>query len=145
MTLFLEDLTPGRRFASDARVLPPEQVTAFAAEYDPQPFHLDDAAARASLFGERVASGWHTAAFTMRLLVETLPVAGGVIGSGVEVTWPQPTRPGDTLRLDIEVLDARPSASRPRGRVRLHVVTRNQHDAAVQIMVAELVVPARQA
>ena len=144
MLLFLDDLSPGRRFTSGTRIVTRDDILAFARAYDPQPFHLDETAAAASLFGGLVASGWHTAALTMRLLVESLPVAGGLIGAGGDVTWPEPTRPGDTLRVTSEVVRAIPSRSKPdRGSVVLRCETLNQHGVAVQIMQPRLVVPRR--
>src|SRR4051812_46681465 len=101
---FLDDLQVGQRFVSGTHLVDEDQITAFARQFDPQPFHLDDAAAKASLFGGLAASGWHTAAITMRLLVESgLPLEGGIIGAGGEVAWPRPTRPGDVLRVESEV------------------------------------------
>jgi acyl dehydratase len=95
-TLFLDDLRVGQRFSSASHTIDEAQIKAFAAQFDPQPFHLDDAAAKATLFGGLAASGWHTAAITMKLLVDSgLPLMGGIIGSGGEVSWPRPTRPGD--------------------------------------------------
>ncbi len=121
-------------------------MKAFAAEFDPQPFHLDEAAARASLFGGLVASGWHTAALTMRLLVngEFQPV-GGLIGLGVEeIRWPRPVRPGDVLRVESEVLDVRTSKSQPdRGVVKVRNTTFNQDGEPVMVQVANLIVPRR--
>src|SRR5262245_56580601 len=112
--LYLEDLHVGQRFASGTHALDTDQIKAFAREFDPQPFHLDDGAAQATLFGGLAASGWHTAAITMRLLVETgLPLMGGIIGSGGEVTWPKPTRPGDVLRVVSEIAEIVPLRSRP--------------------------------
>src|SRR5215211_5455898 len=113
MELFLEDLAEGMRFAAGPRRVEAEEVAAFAARYDPQPFHLDDAAARGTLFGGLAASGWHTAALTMRLVTEALPFAGGVVGGGGEIRWPRPTRPGDELRVECEVVGIEPSRSRP--------------------------------
>ena len=111
-----------------------DEIKRFARSYDPQPFHLDEEAARDSLFGGLAASGFHTAATTMRLLVEGgLPLAGGVIGTGGELTWPKPTRPGDTLRVETEILDVVPSRSRPgMGTALVRCVTRNQHGEVVQ-------------
>lgn len=144
--LFLDDLVPGRRFSTATVTVTRDDIIAFARAYDPQPFHLDDAAAAASLFGGLVASGWHTAALTMRLLVESLPVAGGLVGTGGSVEWPQPTRPGDTLRVESAVVEVAPSRSKPdHGRVTLRCETLNQHGAAVQIMRPRLVVPRRPA
>ena len=143
--LYFEDLTVGRRFETASIRLDREEIKTFAARYDPQPFHLDEAAAEASFFGGLVASGWHTAALTMRLLVTSgLPIAGGVIGAGGEVQWPRAVRPGDTLRVVSEVVAAKPSASRPeRGMVTVRSETLNQNDEVVQVMTAHLVVPRR--
>src|SRR5215467_15933496 len=114
VSLYLEDLRVGQRFVSGTHRIDEGQIQAFAEQFDPQPFHLDAEAAKATLFEELVASGWHTAAITMRLLVESgLPIAGGIIGAGAEITWPNPTRPGDVLRVESEVLELRPSRSRP--------------------------------
>jgi acyl dehydratase len=143
--LYLDDLQVGQRFTSKTHRVDEAQIKAFASQFDPQPFHLDENAAKDSLFSGLVASGWHTAAMTMRLLVETgLPLAGGLIGAGGELSWPRPTRPGDILRVESEVQEIIPSRSRPdRGVVALRMVTRNQRDEEVQIFVAKLVVPRR--
>ena len=139
--LYLEDLHVGQTFTTGSITVTTEAIKAFAREYDPQPFHLDEAAAQASLFGGLAASGWHTAALSMRLLVDGLPIAGGLIGVGGETTWPRPTRPGDTLTVHIEVLEITPSRSRPdRGMVRTRNETRNQHGEAVQISTLGMVV-----
>ena len=142
---YLEDLEVGRRFTSAAHVVDEAQIKAYAAQFDPQPFHLDDAAARGTLFGSLAASGWHTASITMRLLVDSgLPVAGGIIGAGGEVSWPKPTRPGDTLHVVSEVEEVTPSRSRPdRGMVRVRSETRNQRGEVVQVLIARLIVPRR--
>jgi acyl dehydratase len=119
---------------------------AFAGEFDPQPFHLDDAAACNSVFGGLAASGWHTAALTMRLLVESdLKPADGIVAAGFdEFRWPRPVRPGDELHIESEVLEVRPSKSRPdQGLVKLRTTTLNQNSEAVQILIANLVVPRR--
>src|SRR6185312_8535661 len=111
--LYLDDLHVGQRFTSGTHTLDEAQIVAFASAYDPQPFHTDPAAARTTLFGGLAASGWHTAAITMKLLVGIRPaIAGGIIGAGGELEWPQPTRPGDTLRVDSEIMEIRPSRSR---------------------------------
>ena len=142
--LYLDDLQVGQRFTSKTHLVDEAQIKAFARQFDPQPFHLDENAAKDSLFSGLVASGWHTAAMTMRLLVEGLPLAGGVIGAGVELSWPRPTRPGDVLRVESEVQEIIPSRSRPdRGVVLMRIVTHNQRDEVVQIFVAKLVVPRR--
>lgn len=122
-----------------------EGIIAFAREYDPQPFHLDPAAGEASVSGGLVASGWHTASISMRLLVEYgPPYAGGLIGVAAELSWPRPTRPGDVLQVHGEVVAVTPSRSRPdRGTVTIRTETRNQHDEVVQTFVGKLVVPRR--
>src|SRR5271165_4857900 len=102
---YLEDLHVGQRFTSGLYQMDEDRMKEFAAEFDPQPFHLDETAAQGSIFRGLAASGWHTAAATMRLLVGSLPLAGGMIGLGGEITWPRPTRPGDTLRVDSEILE----------------------------------------
>ena len=132
--LYLEDLRVGQTFTTGSVTVTTEAIKAFARDYDPQPFHLDEAAAEDSLFGGLAASGWHTAALSMRLLVDGLPFAGGLIGVGGETTWPRPTRPGDTLTVHVEVLEITPSKSRPdRGMVRTRNETRNQNGEPVQI------------
>jgi acyl dehydratase len=138
--LFLEDLSVGLRFTSRAYPVTAEAIKAFAAEFDPQPFHTDEVAARDSFFGELVASGWHTAAITMRLLTEgALPVAGGAIGAGGEVRWPNPTRPGDVLIAESTIETIRPSRSKPdRGMLTVRTETRNQRGEVVQVLVANV-------
>jgi acyl dehydratase len=145
--LYFEDLAVGRRMTTASVTVDAEAIKAFAERFDPQPFHLDEAAARKTFFGGLVASGWHTAALTMRLLVTSgLPIAGGVIGAGGEVQWPRPTRPGDELTVVCEVVEARPSSTRPdRGMVTVRSETLNQKGEVVQIMTARLVVPRRPA
>ncbi|NTV09566.1 MAG: MaoC family dehydratase [Zoogloea sp.] len=143
--LFLEDLHVGQRFDSGSHAVDQEQIVSFARQFDPQVFHLDHEAAKDTLFGGLAASGWHTAAITMRLLVgEGAPFAGGIIGAGGEITWPAPTRPHDVLRVASEVLEINPSRSRPeRGMITLRSHTLNQHDEVKQVLVAKLVVPRR--
>jgi acyl dehydratase len=143
--LFLDDLEVGQRFTSATHEMDEGQIFAFARQFDPQPFHLDHEAARASLFGALAASGWHTAAITMRLLVgDEAPFAGGIIGAGAEISWPTATRPQDRLRVVSEVEDIVPSRSKPgRGMVTLRSRTLNQHDEIRQVLVARLVVPRR--
>jgi acyl dehydratase len=143
--LYLDDLRIGQRFTSGTHVVDEEQIKAFARQFDPQPFHLDNEAARETLFAGLAASGWHTAALTMRLLVESgMPLAGGIIGAGCELDWPNPTRAGDTLRVESEVSDVRPSQSRPdRGVVTVRSLTRNQRGEVVQRLTARLIVPRR--
>ncbi len=143
--LYLDDLRLGQQFTTAEHRLDPARLVAFAAEFDPQPFHLDEAAARRSLFGGLAASGWHTASVTMRLMVTSGPaIAGGLVGAGVELSWPRPTRPGDVLHVVSEVTDIAPSRSRPeRGMVTMRSETRNQDGAVVQVMVGRMVVPRR--
>jgi acyl dehydratase len=145
--LHLEDIAVGQRFRSATALVEAERIKRFAAEFDPQPFHLDEAAAAGTLFGGLAASGWHTAAVTMRLLVGGgLPIAGGIIGAGGEIAWPMPTRPGDILQVESEVLAVAPSRSRPdRGMVTVRSETRNQRGEVVQILTAKVVVPRRPA
>ena len=141
---YLDDLKAGDRFLSAKHMIDEVQIKSFAAQFDPQPFHLDDESARATLFGGLAASGWHTAAITMRLLVESLPLAGGIIGGGGEITWPKPTRPGDVLQVESEVVSVTPSRSRPdRGMVVVRYETRNQQGDVLQLSVFKLVVPRR--
>jgi acyl dehydratase len=145
---YLEDFAAGDVFKSCELTLDSTAIKAFASQYDPQPFHLDEAAAAKGLFGGLVASGWHTTALTMRLLVEGgLPIAGGIIGAGTdELRWPRPVRPGDTLHVESKVLEVRPSRSRPdQGLMKVRATTLNQRNEAVQIMIANLVVPRRPA
>jgi acyl dehydratase len=146
-TLFLDDLAVGDKFATGEVTLTLEGCKAFAAEFDPQPFHLDEAAGRQSVFGRLAASGWYTASLSMRLLVEgELTIAGGLIGLGGEMKWPRPTYPGDTLRVATEVLDVRVSESKPdRGIVTVRNQTLNQRGEAVQVAVVKMLVPRRPA
>ena len=141
--LFLDDLHVGQRFVSATHAIDAAQIRAFAREFDPQPFHLDEAAAAHSVFGGLAASGWHTAALTMRLLVDGgAPVAGGIVGVGGELIWLKPTRPGDVLQVHSEVTEIKPSRSRPdRGVVTIRSETRNQRGEAVQVFVGRIVVP----
>jgi acyl dehydratase len=146
MRLYLEDLAVGQRFGSGTAVVEAERIKSFAGEFDPQPFHLDEAAALATMFGGLAASGWHTAALTMRLIVDgDFQPAGGIIGAGVEeLRWPRPVRPGDLLRVDSEVIEIRPSKSRPEiGLVKIRNTTLNQNGEPVQVFVANLIVPRR--
>jgi acyl dehydratase len=142
--LYLDDLQIGQRFTSEAYSLDDDMIKSFAGEFDPQPFHLDGQAAQETLFGGLAASGWHTAAIPMRLLVHRLPLAGGVIGAGAEVTWPRPARPGFELHVESAVTEIRPSRSNPRrGIVTVRTETRNQHGDVVQLLISKLVVPRR--
>jgi acyl dehydratase len=146
--LYFEDLHVGQRFTTTVtHTVDEAQIKAFAAQFDPQPFHLDAEAGRATLFGGLVASGWHTAAITMRLILDGGPrLAGGTLGLGAEVAWPKPVRPGDTLIVHGEVIDTTLSRSRPnRGRVRMRSETRNQLDEVVQVLISTVMVPCRSA
>lgn len=139
--LYLDDLQVGQRFTSGTHTIDEAQIKAFARQFDPQPFHLDEEAAKGSLFGRLVASGWHTAAITMRLLTESVPIANGVIGAGGESNWPRPTLPGDILTVTSVIEEITPSRSRPdRGRVLMRSETRNQRDEIVQTLTSRLVV-----
>lgn len=144
---YLDDLVPGQRFGGNSRIrIEADRVKTFASEFDPQPFHLDEDAAGASIFRGLAASGWHTAAVTMRLLVDSeFKPAGGIVGAGFdELRWPLPVRAGDELRVECEVLEVRPSKSRPeQGLVKLRTNTLNQNEKIVQISVGNLVVPRR--
>jgi len=141
--LYLEDLTAGQTWESATLTVSADEIIAFARDYDPQPFHLDDAAARDSFFGGLAASGWHTAAMTMRLQVDGGPrIAGGQIGAGGRIDWARPTRPGDILHVTCEIIEVRISRSRPdRGLVTMLTTTHNQADEVVQTITATLVVP----
>lgn len=140
---YLDDLNAGDSFVSPEHALDAAQIKAFALQFDPQPFHLDHEAATGTLFGGLAASGWHTAALTMRLLVGGgLPLAGGIIGAGGEISWPQPTRPDDVLHVESQVVSVTPSRSRPdRGMVVVRSETRNRQGDVLQLSVYKLVVP----
>jgi acyl dehydratase len=140
--LCLDDLYIGQRFTSRTHVIDMEQIKVFARQFDPPPFHLDNAAAKDTLFSGLVGSGWPAAAITMRLPVEGgLPFAGGIVGAGGELAWPNPTRPGDTLQVESEILDIRPSRSKPdRGIATVRGLTRNQRNEVVQRLTAKLLV-----
>ena len=143
--IYFEDMVPGRVLRSAS--LPPltaEAILAFARQYDPQPQHLGEASAAESNLGVFCASGWHTASMTMRLLADTVRIKGGGMGAGVEVRWPRPTVVGDVLRIEIEVLTARPSQSRPdKGVVTVRTTTLNQRDEPVQLCTHTALYPRR--
>ena len=145
--LFFDDLRIGDTFESGTHELHAEDILRFAGEFDPQPFHLDDEAARGTVFGGLAASGWHTAAITMRLLVTRGPkLANGILGAGGDIEWKMPARPGDVLHVDSEVVEMIPSRSRPdRGIVVLRSKTRNQRGEVVQVLNAKLMVARRAA
>jgi acyl dehydratase len=143
---YLEDLSPGQIFNTGHKRVDKEEILAFARQFDPQPFHTDEAAARNSPFQGLAASGWHTAAMTMRLMLDgEFKLAGGILGVGFDdLSWPRPVRPGDELHAKSEVLEVRPSKSRPdRGTIKVRTTTFNQNDEPVMIFTGNLLVPRR--
>lgn len=140
--LYLEDLHVGQRFASGEYKMEETRIKEFAAEFDPQPFHLDEGAGAESIFKGLAASGWHTAAVTMRLLVEgDLSLAGGLVGVGGEIAWPRPTRAGDILRVESEIVELIPSRSKPlQGIAKMRTTTLNQNNEVVQVFTASVIV-----
>jgi len=146
--LYFDDIQVGQRFSGTKTwTVDSEQIRAFAAQFDPQPFHLEESAGRETVFGGLVASGWHTAALTMRLIVEGGPaMAGGTVGLGAELRWHEPVRPGDTLHVRAEVIETTLSRSRAdRGRVVMRTETLNQHGNVVQTCISKVLVPRRPA
>ena len=141
-SLYLDDLQVGQRFTSGTYLMEESRIKQFAAEFDPQPFHLDETAGRASVFKGLVASGWHTAAVAMRLLATGgLPIANGLIGFGGEIAWPKPTRPGDLLHIESEILEIAPSRSKPQqGVVTVQSRMLNQNEEVVYLLTAKLLV-----
>lgn len=140
-SVFLDDLVVGMEYRSAAHRLDAQQIIDFARQFDPQPFHLDAEVAKNTLFQGLAASGWHTAAITMKLLVGSLPLGNGIIGAGGEAQWPRPTRPGDALHVVSKILDITPSRSKPdRGMVTVECLTLNQNDEVCQRLVTKLVV-----
>lgn len=145
---FFEDLAVGQRYMGGSATVDLAAIKAFAVAFDPQPFHLDEAAAKTSIFGRLVASGWHTMAVTMRLLVEgELRSLWGLVGLGADdLRWPRPVVPGDVLSVEWEVLELRPSSSRAdRGTARLRITTRNQRSEVVLTLVTTILMPRRPA
>ena len=145
--LYLEDFAPGQIYTAGPIAVSADAIKAYARQFDPQPFHTDETLAPSTFFQGLVASGWHTASLTMSLVVQALPIAGGVIGGGVdELRWPTPLRPGDELRLEGEIMEVRPSRTKPgQGLMRVRTTTLNREGQAVQTMIANLVVPRRPA
>jgi len=143
--IYLDDLRVGDRFVTGVHVVDAEQIVAFASQFDPQIAHLDAEQAKNTPFGGLAASGWHTAAITMRLLVDSsIPISGSLIGLGGELRWLKPVRPGDRLQVHCHVLELTPSRSRPdRGVVAFRCETKNQHEEVVQIFDAKIMAPAR--
>ena len=145
---YFEDYTVGQKFGTGTVTVTAERIKAFGREFDPQPFHTDEEAARHTFFGGLAASGWHTAAMTMRLFVESdiTPVGGSIGAGGSELSWPRPTRPGDVLRAESEVIELRPSKSRPEiGIMKVKLTTYNQNNEVVQIAHPTMIVPRRPA
>jgi len=142
---YLEDFKVGDRFVSARHTIDAAQIVKFAAEFDPQPFHLEDAAGKQSLFGGLVASGWHTASIAMRLMLESdFKIVGGSIGGGGDLKWTKPVRPGDTLQVHGEVLEVSPSRTHPdRGSILVRSETRDQIGEVVQVFTARMIVPRR--
>ncbi|UQB79765.1 MaoC family dehydratase [Pseudomonas shirazica] len=139
--LFFEDLQVGESFMSGSYEMTQERILSFASEFDPQPFHTDPDAAHETFFAGLAASGWHTSAVTMRLLVESVPVAGGLIGAGSEISWPRAVRPGDLLRVTTTIRELAASKSKPdRGFAVLESITLNQDDAVCQTTVSRVLV-----
>jgi acyl dehydratase len=143
--LFFEDFAVGQKFHTTRRRVDAAEIIEFACRYDPQPFHTDPEAAKASLFGGLAASGWHSAAMMMRLIVDSeFRPAGGIIGGGGELSWLKPVRPGDELRVESEVVELRESRSRPRqGLVTMRLTMFNQTGEAVQTFGPTLLVNRR--
>ena len=140
--LYLDDLHVGQRFTSGTYLMEESRIKEFAAEFDPQPFHLDETAAQASVFQGLAASGWHTASVAMRLLVSGgLPFANGIIGLGGEIAWPRPTRPGDIVHVESEIVEITPSRSKPQqGIVTIRGTMFNQNREVVYVLTAKLLV-----
>ncbi len=140
--LGLEDLSVGQKFMTLERTIREEDIVSFATDFDPQPFHLDPAAATKTYFRGLAGSGWHIGALTMGLLVTSgLPLAGGIIGAGAEIRWPSASRPGDVLHVEVTVMDITPSRSKPdRGIVSIDATTVTRQGLVRQRMVAKLLV-----
>ena len=137
--IYLDDLAVGDVFISASHELDAQQIIRFASEFDPQPFHIDEEAARDAFFQGLAASGWHTSAITMKLLVGSFPLARGVIGAGGEISWPQATRPGDVLKVTSTILEIIPSRSKPdRGLVVVQSITANQHGEVRQKLTSKV-------
>jgi len=143
--IYLDDLAVGRKFMTASATITAADIKTFAAQFDPQAFHLDEAAADTSVFRGLAASGWHTGSLSMRLMVQSdFKIAGGLIGLSGEVSWPRATYAGDTIRVEIEILDVRISASKPdRGIITVRNTTLNQRSEPVQIGVFKMLVPRR--
>jgi acyl dehydratase len=139
--LYLDDLAVGAEFNSEKYAVVADEIREFAKKFDPQPFHLDEEAAGKTWFEGLIASGWHTAAITMRLLVQSVPIADGIIGAGADITWPKPTKPGDVLNVVSTIINISPSKSKPdRGIVTIQSHTLNQHGELCQRLIAKVLV-----
>ena len=137
--LFLDDLYVGQRWASEPHLVDAAQIKRFAAEFDPQPFHLDEEVAKKSLFKGLAASGWHTAALTMRMLVDSVPLEDGLVGAELSISWPKPTRPGMALQVFSEIVDIVPSRSKPHmAMVTMRNETRDQDGNVLQIFTVKM-------
>lgn len=138
-SLYLDDLYVGQRFSSRPHRIDAEQIKKFAAEFDPQPFHLSEEGAQGSIFESLAASGWHTAALTMRLLVESVPLAEGLVGAELQLAWPMPTRPGMSLQVFSEIVDIIPSRSKPKmAIVTMRNETRDEHGQLLQLFTVKM-------
>jgi len=141
--LYFEDIHIGQQFITDGYSVDAEHIKNFAKQFDPQPFHLDEQLARQTIFKGLVASGWHTAAISMKLIVESIGVrfAGGIIGKQCQISWPSPTYPNDSLHVECEVESIESAINRPHwGIVKLRCHTFNQNKQIVQILVAEIII-----
>ena len=137
--LYLDDLHVGQTFQSAPHLVDTAQIKRFAAEFDPQPFHLDEAAAERSLFKGLAASGWHTAALTMRMLVDSVPLEDGLVGAELSISWPKPTRPGMALQVFSEIVDITPSRSKPNmAMVIMRNETRDQDGNVLQLFTVKM-------
>lgn len=145
MSRAYEDFPVGQRLVSGGQTISAEEIVAFAQRYDPQPFHLTSNPGE-NLLGGLVASGWQTAAVSMRLFIETMQVPGGIIGRAIdELRWPAPVNPDDRIRVEIEILESRLSKSKPGyGIVRYRCLTLNQDDKVVQSFLALVLMPTRE-
>jgi acyl dehydratase len=145
---YLEDFHPGQVFESEPATVSEAEIIEFAQKYDAQPMHIDPVAAQ-SITGGLIASGWHTAALTMNLFITAgfYNPAPGALGLGCEsLKWPRPVRPGDSLRLRLEVLTVRPSTRRPgSGVITNRFTTLNQNNDIVQQMVSSVMIAQRNA
>lgn len=142
--LYLEDIKVGDKWTSRTETISLEEIKEFAASYDPQPYHMDETRAKETFFGQLVASGWQTAGITMRLMVESIPMASGLIGASAQIKWPKPTYPNDTLHIEAEVIEIKKSKSKPdRGIVTVEIKTFNQDNEVVQLFICNMLTLSR--